>query len=67
MTPVRQNTRYHAPRACIKFGYVEHIEIVGSNTWSSQTNDLYNCHLVLPSQVLGIITIGLGLVGSLSG
>ena len=41
-------------------------EIVGSSLWSSQTNDLYNRYLSLPSQVLGIIRIGQGLVGSVS-
>ena len=33
-------------------------EIVGSNPWSSQTNDLSDLYLLLPSQVLGIINIG---------
>ena len=41
-------------------------EIMGSNPWSIQTNDLSNVYLSLPSQVLGIIRIGQGLVGSVS-
>ena len=42
-------------------------EIVGSNTWLSQTNDVSNWYLSLPSHVLGIIRIGHGLVGSVLG
>ena len=41
-------------------------ETVHCNSWSSQTKDLYNVDLSLPSQVFGIIRIGLGLVGSVS-
>ena len=42
-------------------------EIVGSNPWSSQSNYLSNLYMSLPSQVLGIIRIGQGLVSSMSG
>ena len=45
-------------------------EIVGLNTWSSQTSDLYNWYLLLHSQVLGIITnirLRQGLVDSVAG
>ena len=42
-------------------------EIVGSNPLSNQTNDLLNWYLSLPSQVLGIIRIGQGLIGSVLG
>ena len=42
-------------------------EIVDSNPWSSQTNDLENWYLLLPSQVLGIFSIGKGMAGSVSG
>ena len=41
-------------------------EIVGSNPWSSQTNDLSNWFLSLPRQAISIIRIGQGLVGSIS-
>ena len=50
---------------------VEHLsrmrEIVGSNPWAGQTNDLYNLYLSLPSQVLSIIRIEQRLVGLVSG
>ena len=36
-------------------------EIMGSSLWSSQTNDLYNCYLSLPNQVLDILREGQGL------
>ena len=39
-------------------------EIVGSNPWSSQTKDLNNLYLLLPSQVLDIIEKEQGLVVS---
>ena len=35
-------------------------EIVGSNPWSSQTNDLKDLYVLLPSQVLGIIRKRIG-------
>ena len=42
-------------------------EIVGSNPWSSQTNDLKNRYLSVPSQVLGHYSDMQGLFGSLLG
>ena len=42
-------------------------KIVCSNPWSCQTNDLWNWYLSLPSQMLSIIMIRQGLVGSVSG
>ena len=51
-------------------GSVEHgprvREVVGSNAWSGQTNDINILYLSFPSHVLGIIRIGKGLVGSVS-
>ena len=41
--------------------------IVGSNPWSSQTNDLSNWFFSLSSQMFDIIRIGGGLGGSMLG
>ena len=36
-------------------------------SWSSQTDDFWNCYLSLPRLALGITMIGRGLVSSMSG
>ena len=60
---------YFTPSAVTELvEYWSHVwKITGSNPWSSQTSDLSNGYLSLPSQVLGIMRIGQGLVGAVSG